>query len=799
MNVRPTPERLTAPLLPALVAIVLATVPAGPADAQSTLRGQTRILNQAIGRQVQQALRPLLVVRNSAGAVTGFDLAANSRYLAIASADGGVRVWDLAAGRQIGRIQAGAIRAVAAGAADRTVLTADAAGQVVLWDAGTGQPLLRFSGHGGAVNGLAVSRDGRLLATAGEDGTVRLWDLMSGRPLTTLTGHAGAVNAVAFDPTGRWLASGGGDRSVRRWSVPDGQPADIFAGHDGAVRRLVYASDAVIHSAGDDGTVRLWRPGSADPQRTIRAARSPLTALAVRPDGLIAASADGQAPTVWNDSGRSVAELSGAAGFGTHTAFAPGGDRVFTAGADGRARVWDFRTGSPVAQLIMTRGGWSVVDGAGRFDGSNRGLGDLARQADNETYEMESFAEPYYEPGLLAKLLQASGTFLTASAPSVESGIAPPPVVTIAAPTGTAAGPAQVTVTATDRGAGIESVALYHNGKAVAPARIVSSQDTGPSGQTLRTVVFSIDLVGGTNSLRAVATGSNRIESVPAEAAVAVAVPRSAPRPTLHLVVIGINQYANPALELNYAVADARGLSAWARQGAKPLYGKVELYELYDRKATRDAIKALFAKLESSRPEDTVIVYYAGHGENADGNWYMLPTEFGRDVPFEMASGDGRGLATFRQILDKAVATDGLAADELRDMVLAIGARHVLVMIDSCKSGNLKRSFDAFAEQKRLQTLSQETGIHVLAATAKEQLAVELEHLGHGAFTYVVLDALKGAADRMPANGVVSAREVLNHAVDEVPVYAFRYSNSEQFPTVYSRGTDFELGPVRKR
>ena len=49
-------------------------------------------------------------------------------------------------------------------------------------------------------------------------------------------------------------------------------------------------------------------------------------------------------------------------------------------------------------------------------------------------------------------------------------------------------------------------------------------------------------------------------------------------------------------------------------------------------------------------------------------------------------------------------------------------------------------------QQKSIAVVARSTGTHWLAASGAQQFANEFSSLGHGAFTYVLLDALKGAA-----------------------------------------------------
>ncbi len=790
-------------LCPAAIlgAVLLAAGWTPPAGAQ-VIRNQTRVISQAIANQVRQALRPRLLIRDGAGPVSLMEMGSGGRHLALASADGALRVWDLESGRQIQRLRVGAVRALAVGDGSRRLATAGADGTVILWDIVTGQELRRFTGQAGAVSVVRLSPDGSLMAVAGTDPAIRLWNTDTGQSLGTLTGHAGAVRSLAFAPAGRLLASGGADRTVRLGSVPDGRPVGSLTGTGAAVQALAFAADGTLYGGDDGGPVLVWRSGVPAAQSFRADGGMPIGGLTVRGDGLLAVASGTQRLGVWTREGRRVVAIENPEGTVVAAALAPSGDHVIGAGSDGRARIWTTG-GTLAAQLIMTRNGWSVVDSAGRFDGSDGGVGDVAWQAEQEVLEMTNFSQPYYEPGLLAKTLRAPGALLTPGVPPVTAGIAPPPTVEVAVaggPQAAAPGPARVTVTASDRGGGIADVLLYANGKALDPSRIVATEDVAGNTQPARRVTFAVDLVAGTNRLRAVALGDQRIEGVPAEISVTVVQPpRPADQPTLHVVVVGINEYAHPMLALNYAVADARGVTGWARQQKKTAaFGDILLHELYDRQATRANINALFTKLKATRPQDVVVLYVAGHGENAESNWYFLPTEFGRNLSFDNAASQARSSPAFRQAVMTAVAADGISAHSLYRSLLEIGAQRVLLLIDSCKSGGMKRAFEADADRRALALVSQQAGVHILAATDKDQFAIELEELGHGAFTHAVLNALGGAADTAPRDGTVTAREVLSFVAVQVPAMAQRY-RSEQNPTAFSRGADFTVGVLSNR
>jgi WD40 repeat protein len=102
----------------------------------------------------------------------------------------------------------------------KRVATAANEEAIRLYDVATGKVVRRFEGFEGVVLSLACSRDNRYLASGGADHCVRLWDLHTGALLNVFRGHHGLIRAVAFSPDSELLLSGSDDTTVLIWEVP---------------------------------------------------------------------------------------------------------------------------------------------------------------------------------------------------------------------------------------------------------------------------------------------------------------------------------------------------------------------------------------------------------------------------------------------------------------------------------------------------------------------------------------------------------------------------------------------------
>jgi hypothetical protein len=245
---------------------------------------------------------------------------------------------------------------------------------------------------------------------------------------------------------------------------------------------------------------------------------------------------------------------------------------------------------------------------------------------------------------------------------------------------------------------------------------------------------------------------------------------------SLHVLAVGINTYKNPALSLNYAEPDARGIVDFFRRVGKGLFKDMDIREMYNDQATKQSIIAGLGRLQNTNPQDAVLIYLAGHGESINDKWYFVPYEL-----------------TFPEREEDVVAK-ALSSDELKDFITRIKAQKILILIDACKSGAVLVAFRGFEDRKALSQLSRSTGVHVVAASAKDQFAAEVKELGHGVFTYTLLQGLNGKA--VGKGEAVTVRKLMAYIEEQLPEITKKYKQEAQYPVVDSRGMDFPLAPA---
>lgn len=778
-------KRIAAALLIAVLAVpaagigvtAVSVVVAKNADAQASLRG----LRRAIQKNTQIAVRRQLArlnINGSAGPVTAMNVSPDGRYMVSVSDDLTPRIWDLQEGRQI--IKLAKLRGpshVAQFLPDsQSFVTADDTGAIALWSIPEEKRIHDYPGHTGAVTALDLSADGTILASAGADGTVQVWSVRDGTPIAQFTGLPTMIRALDIGPTGEFVIGGGDDGIARVWELRTGNEVRALSGHRGPIRSLRFGQDETeFLSAGDDGTVRYWHTDKDDPVRSYDGVDGTVRSLAATASvDRLAAGTDTGAVVVWDfDSEQPVATLPAHDGTVRKVVFDGGGERLISAGDDAITRIWDVEAQAVLVLLISTKGGWAVVDDDGRFDGDDRALKDVEWVTDTQALPIDNFSEDYYEPGLLHKKRLGTGELMTAAARTMKDGILPPPLSEVQLPAAADGNELEVAVVTSDQGGGIEEVLLYHNGKVVPPSSKSGEDRRTENDFEVVTSRYRVRAVSGLNRFSATAISGEKVLGMFAEAETTVDI--QAQPPKLHLMLVGINEYKDKRLNLNYGRPDAQAVRNAFMETRGGLFGDIVVHELYDQNATKDNIYATLETLRDTNPEDIVVIYIASHGVNLADEWYMVPHEF-----------------TLPLTKDK-LRTVGLPSLDFRERMAQIQARRTFLMIDACKSGTATTAFEDDVDRRALRRLGRSVGMHVMAATANNQQAVEVRTLGHGVFTYTILNALEGQADTQPVDGNLTVTEIVTFAESSVPSLTQEHASHKQYPLTFSRGFDFTV------
>ncbi|MBI4635416.1 MAG: caspase family protein [Candidatus Rokubacteria bacterium] len=230
-------------------------------------------------------------------------------------------------------------------------------------------------------------------------------------------------------------------------------------------------------------------------------------------------------------------------------------------------------------------------------------------------------------------------------------------------------------------------------------------------------------------------------------------------------VVIGVGEYERPTIpKLRFAVRDAEAMYEFlTTRGGYPRENVLLLTDNTALKPTLLNIKRTLGDTLARRAgrDDMVLIYFAGHGApeidvggtESDGlSKYLVPRDGDPD----------------------SLYTTAFPMDEIQRIFSRIQAERVVLLLDTCYSGtaggrtlargNVRASG---LNEQFLERLTRSRGRVIMTASGPNEVALELLELGHGVFTYYLLEGLRGRGDRN-GDGVVTVSELYEYVEEQV-------------------------------
>jgi WD40 repeat protein/uncharacterized caspase-like protein len=756
-----------------------------------------------------------------------------SRNGVIASGDwsGEIRLWDGRTGEFLRKLD---LRTSSVGVSSVGTVSFSPDGKVLLsgigysssdtncyvHDVASGKIVVTYHGTYNNVIAAAISPDGRWAACGGNiTNDIHIWDIATakrrdtsdGKPLG-LGGTGRPVWAASFSSDGRQISWG--TTLKHGWTVNDYGPleqiltlpamGEVLPGPlplpaDSARNfrhlEVKHGAWSLSHRKGGR-TTNVREAGALDVKEgeTVRATIELGSSdgyqhrvYTFTPDGrvIVSGAANGSL-TAYSLEGKKLGDFVGHESDIWSVVVSPDGKYLVSGSDDQTVRLWNLKTYELIVTLFQgSDGEWVMWTPQGYFAASGPGSDLIGWQinrgpANAAEYVTAAQLRKYLNrPDIITKsIVLASAEEAVRTSPGTDFKLAdlltkPVPRFRITSPLQNAAlegGKAQVEIALEPTPDPVKFIRIQVNGSQVAEQQPQKGGSFKPGKLS-----FEIPLSRGRNAIRVVAV--NDTGETPMEVAVTHQGKGALDKlGVLYVLAIGVDKYpglgknclaldgkTRKTCDLKSAGADAKAFAKAVIDRAGPLHERVVQRVLVNGGSAADAPTAAnildaLGSLSQSKSNDTIMLFVAGHGINEAQSYRFLAT----DATY--SDGALRNSTVVPWVIFQAT-------------IEAANGRRIL-FLDTCRSGN--------SYNQRLSNDSYAANIVVYSATRWDQDSLEREDLGHGLFTYAVVEGLNGAATN-PAGEVKteSLRDFLRNRVRELA----KSMKADQEPQ-YFRGRD---------
>lgn len=315
---------------------------------------------------------------------------------------------------------------------------------------------------------------------------------------------------------------------------------------------------------------------------------------------------------------------------------------------------------------------------------------------------------------------------------------------------------------------------------------------------------FEITLSNGKNKIDVTTTNSQGAESL--KKSFSIICETQSPS-DLYIISIGVSNYKDTTLNLDYAAKDASDVISLLGSKNK-LFNNIHTYKLLNEQATSANILNMKSILKNTKVDDQVVLFFAGHGTlDQQYNYYLTTYEF--------------------DIFD--FYNTVLKYEDFIDLVDSIPARKKVVFIDACHSGEIDNDKDDNTTGNNNQTITSDStftngrslwaqqfgnipqfgktqnsfelmkvlfadlrrgsGTTIISSAGGKEYAYESKKIQNGVFTYSLINGLKSKKADLNNDGVIMLSEIQDYVMQSVS----ELTKGMQNPTNRRENLDYDF------
>ncbi|HAQ61376.1 TPA: hypothetical protein DCR49_05160 [Candidatus Delongbacteria bacterium] len=638
-----------------------------------------------------------------------------------------------------------------------------------MWDMESGEQLERFmsGGHDDYTRAMKFSKDGKLAVSTANGGDIILWDVNKGKKIGKFHGHEKWVTSLAVSDDKKYVVSGSKDRTVRLWDIKNLKELKIFTGHLGDVEAVAISPDSkyilsATESYAKTVELKLWNVEQCTEEKSLIGHKGDILSVDFFPDGKYAV----------------------------------------TGSKDGSMIYWDLKSDHYTSFISHPdQKGWLIFTDDGYWDSSLSGGELVAIIKGMDVFNIDQFAVKNNRPDIILQRLGSNNNGLITHYYQqyqkrlrrlglTEDQLSTELHVPVSEITDSRLDDKYLTVnlSLSDSKYQLKRYNIYAN-----DVPLFGSYGKEISGSTV-SLSEKIELTSGTNKIEVSCMNDKGAESY---RALTYAEYKGDEKGDLYYLAFGVSQYKDSSLNLKYADKDAKDLSDSFSKLDKQQYKNIFVRTFTNEQATVANIKSAKDFLKNSKPDDTFILFIAGHGvhdTDKEATYYYLTHETNLN--------DLTGSAANFELIE--------------DILQGIHPRNKLFLMDTCESGEIeegvqntyyasadsrglkgrgikvveKASIEPIKAEKRTylyekdryiyNDLARRSGAIVFSSSKGGELSYEKDEIQNGLFTEEIIKCLASKEADKDKNGIISTDELRDYVSKAVAAS----SGGLQNPTV---------------